>query len=112
MITSEESGLRLSIKKVHGLVVLLRKGGGSTDRVRDYRPVALLNSLFKLFRLIRAACFANLKGSIGLMLAKASVMRVTMTLDLSTRSFIPIIPSSLSFTGFFVHHSKRDIKKT
>jgi hypothetical protein len=42
------------------------------------------------FRFIRAACLANLKGSIGLMLAKPSVMRVTIPLDLSTRSFIPL----------------------
>ena len=42
------------------------------------------------FRFIRAACLANLKGSIGLMLVKASVMRVTIPLDLSTRSFIPL----------------------
>ena len=42
------------------------------------------------FRFIRAACLANLKGSIGLMLAKASSMRVTIPLDLSTRSFIPL----------------------
>ena len=42
------------------------------------------------FRFIRAACWANLKGSIGLMLGKVSVMRVTISLDLSTRSFIPL----------------------
>ena len=42
------------------------------------------------FRFIRASCWSNLKGSIGLMLAKASVMRVTIPLDLSTRSFIPL----------------------
>ena len=42
------------------------------------------------FRFIRAACLANLKGSIGLMLAKVSVMRVTIPLHLSTRSFIPL----------------------
>ena len=42
------------------------------------------------FRFIRAACLTNLKGSIGLMLAKVSVMRVTIPLDLSTRSFIPL----------------------
>ncbi len=42
------------------------------------------------FRFIRAACLANLKGSIGLMSAKASVMRVTIPLDLSTRSFIQL----------------------
>ena len=42
------------------------------------------------FRFIRAACLANLKGSIGLMLVKGSVMRVTIPLDLSTRPFIPL----------------------
>ena len=42
------------------------------------------------FRFIRATCLANLKGSIGLMLDKVSVMRVTIPLDLSTRSFIPL----------------------
>ncbi len=47
------------------------------------------------FRFIRAVCLANLKVSIGLMLAKASVMRVTIPLDLSTRSFIPL-PRSLA----------------
>ena len=41
------------------------------------------------FRFIRAACLANLKGSIGLMLSKVSGMRVTIPLDLSTWSFIP-----------------------
>ena len=42
------------------------------------------------FRFIRASCLTNLKGSIGLMLTKGSVMRVTIPLDLSTRSFIPL----------------------
>ena len=42
------------------------------------------------FRFIRATCLANLKGSIELILVKASDMRVTIPLDLSTRSFIPL----------------------
>ncbi len=42
------------------------------------------------FRFIRTTCLSNLKGSIGLMLAKASAMRVTIPLDLSTRPFIPL----------------------
>ncbi len=42
------------------------------------------------FRFIRTPCLDNLKGSIGLMLGKVSVMRVTIPLDLSTRSFIPL----------------------
>jgi hypothetical protein len=37
-------------------------------------------------RFIRTDCLANLKGSIGLMLSKDSTMRVTIPLDLSTRS--------------------------
>jgi len=48
VLTSEEPGLRLSVKEVHGLVALLHKGGGSKDRASDYRPVVLLNSLFQL----------------------------------------------------------------
>jgi hypothetical protein len=41
------------------------------------------------FRFLRAARLTNLKGSVGLILAKASPMRVTIPIDLSTRSFIP-----------------------
>jgi hypothetical protein len=32
VLTSEEPGRKLSVKEVHGLVTLLYKGGGSTDR--------------------------------------------------------------------------------
>ena len=42
------------------------------------------------FRFIRASCLANLKGSLGLMLAKDAVMRITIPLDLSTKPFIPL----------------------
>jgi hypothetical protein len=42
------------------------------------------------FRFLRAACFANIKGSVGLILAKASAMRISIPLDLSTRPFIPL----------------------
>ena len=42
------------------------------------------------FRFLRASRLANLKGSVGLILAKASAMRVTIPIDLSTRSFIPL----------------------
>ena len=48
VFTSEDPDLRLSVKEVHGLVSLLHKDGGWTDRVRDYRPVVLLNSLFQI----------------------------------------------------------------
>ena len=40
------------------------------------------------FRFLRAARLANLKGSVGLILAKASAMKVTIPIDLSTRPFI------------------------
>jgi hypothetical protein len=43
------------------------------------------------FRFLRTACFANIKGSVGLILAKASVMRISIPLDLSSRSFIPLL---------------------
>ena len=42
------------------------------------------------FRFLRAACFANIKGSVGLILAKASAMRISRPLDLSSRPFIPL----------------------
>ena len=42
------------------------------------------------FRFLRAACYANIKGSVGLILAKASAMRISIPLDLSSRPFIPL----------------------
>ena len=42
------------------------------------------------FRFLRAACLADIKGSVGLILAKASAMRISIPLDLSSRSFIPL----------------------
>jgi hypothetical protein len=42
------------------------------------------------FRFLRAACYDNIKGSVGLILAKASVMRISIPLDLSSRPFIPL----------------------
>ena len=41
------------------------------------------------FRFLRTSCLANIKGSVGLILAKVSVMRIPIPLDLSSRSFIP-----------------------
>jgi hypothetical protein len=41
------------------------------------------------FRLIRVVCYDNIKGSLGLILEKLSVMRISIPLDLSSRSFIP-----------------------
>jgi hypothetical protein len=42
------------------------------------------------FRFLRASRLSNLKDSVGLILAKTSAMRVTIPIDLSTRSFIPL----------------------
>ncbi len=42
------------------------------------------------FRFLRAVCYANIKGSVGLILEKASVMRISIPLDLSSQSFIPL----------------------
>ena len=42
------------------------------------------------FRFLRAVCLANIKGSVGLILAKASDMRISIPLDLSSRPFIPL----------------------
>jgi hypothetical protein len=42
------------------------------------------------FRFLRAASYANIKGSVGLILTKTSVMRISIPLDLSSRSFIPL----------------------
>ena len=41
-------------------------------------------------KILRATCFNNLKGSVGLIMAKTSDMRISIPLDLSSRSFIPL----------------------
>ena len=42
------------------------------------------------FRFLRASCFANLKGAVGLIMAKASAVRISIPLDLSSRSCVPL----------------------
>ncbi len=42
------------------------------------------------FRFLCTACFSNIKGSVGLILAKASTKRISIPLDLSSRPFIPL----------------------
>ena len=42
------------------------------------------------FRFLHTSYFANIKGSVGLILAKASAMRISIPLDLSSRPFIPL----------------------
>ena len=42
------------------------------------------------FRFLRASCFVNLKGAVGLIMAKASAMRISIPLDLSSRPCVPL----------------------
>ncbi len=42
------------------------------------------------FRFLRASFFANLKGVVGLIMSKVSTMRISIPLDLSFRTFIPL----------------------
>jgi hypothetical protein len=42
------------------------------------------------FRFFCAVCLTNIKGSVGLILAKTSVMWISIPLDLSSRPFIPL----------------------
>ena len=42
------------------------------------------------FRFLRVTCLDNIKGSVGLILSKASVMRISIPLDLSSSPFITL----------------------
>ena len=44
------------------------------------------------FRFLHASCFANLKGSVGLIMAKTSGMWISIPLDLSSRPCVPLPP--------------------
>jgi hypothetical protein len=51
---------------------------------------ALANELVEesdQFRFLRVTCFANLKGTVGLIMAKASAIRISIPLDLHMLSF-------------------------
>ncbi len=41
-------------------------------------------------RFLRASSYGNVKGSVGLILAKVSAMRISLPVVLSPRSFIPL----------------------
>jgi hypothetical protein len=54
---------------------------------------ALVNELSEesgQFGFLHTDCLSNLKGSVGLILTKTSTMRISIPLDLSSRSFIPL----------------------
>ncbi len=56
-------------------------------------PSALDNELSEesdKFRFLHTSCFVNLKGAVGLIMAKSSGMRISIPLDLSSRSFVPL----------------------
>ncbi len=48
------------------------------------------SALANQFRFLHSTCLTNLKGSVGSILAKVSDMRISIPLDLSSRSFIPL----------------------
>ncbi len=62
--------------------------------LHPYRDVSILTGELpeesELFRFLRVSHLTNLKGSVGLILVKVSGIRVTIPIDLSTWSFIPL----------------------
>jgi hypothetical protein len=76
--------------------------------LHDHREAsALANELPEesgQFRFLCTACLANLKGSVGLILAKASAMRISIPLDLSSRPFILLLYYRVSFVLDVIHH--------
>ena len=74
-----------------------------SDKIRDYRTdynnrpfdtiswmTMELSEESDQFRLLHTSCLTNLMGSVGLILTKTSVMRISIPLDLSSRSFVPL----------------------
>ena len=103
--------VRIKIRHYHNLylnrpdpIVFIPLGVDTTGRLYDdfvmlfflhshHEASDLPNELLEeseQFRFLRASCFANLKGTGGLIIPKASVMYVGIPLDLSSRSFIPL----------------------
>jgi hypothetical protein len=62
--------------------------------LHDHREASdLVNELpeeSEQFRFLHGACFANIKGSVGLILTKVSAVRISIPLDLSSWPFIPL----------------------
>jgi hypothetical protein len=95
---------QLNINRPDPIVILPVASVDTTDRIYDdfsrllflhtnREASALANEIPEesdQFRFLRAACYANFKGSVGLILAKTSVMRISTPFDLSSRSFIPL----------------------
>ena len=62
--------------------------------LHDHREVSTLTNESPeesgQFRFLHSSCLANPKGSVGLILAKSSDMRISIPLDLSSRSLIAL----------------------
>ena len=56
------------------------------------------------FRFLHTACLANIKGSVGLILVKVSVMRISIPLDLSSRPY-QVYLYRAAFALGELHHS-------
>ncbi len=54
------------------------------------RPDPIIPEESGQFRFLRVSSYDNIKGSVGLILAKASTMRISIPVDLSSRPFIPL----------------------
>ena len=50
----------------------------------------MMNLSVCYFCTLRTSCFVNLKGTVGLIMTKASAMRISIPLDLSSRSCVPL----------------------
>ncbi len=81
--------------------VVLQKPQEQTDRLPPPRTLILdftlthtsygNSNVYTTGQLIlRAVSYDNIKGSVGLILTKVSVMRISIPLDLSSRPFIPL----------------------
>ena len=87
-------------------IAFMTVGTDTSDRVYDdfnrllflasHRDASALSSELPeesdQFRFLHATCLDNLKGSVGLILAKASTMRISIPLDLSSDSSRSLIP--------------------
>ena len=61
--------------------------------LHDHRETSSLDNVLleesDQFRFLHTTCLDNLKGSVGLIMTKESVMRISIPLDISSRTFIP-----------------------
>ena len=62
--------------------------------VYDHREVSSLDNELPeesdKFLFLRSWCFSNLKGEVGLIMENVSVIRISIPLDLSSRSFVQL----------------------